>query len=114
MPNKPPTHRPPRLPTPDRRPSAASRGYGPAWRAARAAYLREHPLCVECERAGLTTAATVVDHRIPHKGDAALFWDPRNWQSLCKPCHDRLTARHDGGFGHPVTPKPAGPPAPDP
>lgn len=44
-------------------------------------------------------AATIVDHKVPHKGDKALFWDSTNWQSLCKPCHDRKTAREDGGFG---------------
>lgn len=33
--------------------------------------------------------ATVVDHKIPHKGDYGLFWDSENnWQSLCKRCHD--------------------------
>ncbi len=32
--------------------------------------------------------ATVVDHKIPHKGDETLFWDRKNWQSLCKPHHD--------------------------
>lgn len=24
-------------------------------------------------------------------GDSKLFWDRTNWQSLCKPCHDRKT-----------------------
>lgn len=27
-------------------------------------------------------------------------WD--NLQAMTKPCHDRKTARYDGGFGHPV------------
>jgi len=31
-----------------------------------------------------------------------MFWDERNWQALCKPCHDAKTAREDGGFGRPV------------
>ena len=34
------------------------------------------------------SAATVVDHIIPHRGDKTLFWDETNWQSLCKTCHD--------------------------
>jgi 5-methylcytosine-specific restriction protein A len=42
-----------------------------------------------CEQLGRVTAATVVDHKIPHKGDPQLFWDETNWQSLCAPCHDR-------------------------
>ena len=37
---------------------------------------------------GRHTQATVVDHRIPHKGDEGLFWDESNWQSMCKPHHD--------------------------
>ncbi len=44
-------------------------------------------------------AATVVDHIVPHKGDQQLFWDTRNWQSMSKPCHDKKTAKEDGGFG---------------
>jgi hypothetical protein len=32
--------------------------------------------------------ATVVDHRIPHNGDLALFWDENNWQAMAKECHD--------------------------
>lgn len=34
------------------------------------------------------TQATVVDHIVPHRGNAVLFWDETNWQSLCKGCHD--------------------------
>ena len=37
------------------------------------------------------TPATVVDHIIPHRGDKRLFWDEKNWQPLCKDCHDRKT-----------------------
>ena len=44
-------------------------------------------------------AASVVDHRVPHRGDMALFWDSSNWQSMAKECHDRKTATEDGGFG---------------
>lgn len=71
----------------ERRGTAASRGYGSRWRKARATYLARHPLCVKCERRGRVTEATVVDHRIPHKGDPALFWDEGNWQALCGSCH---------------------------
>lgn len=41
-----------------------------------------------CERLGRITAAAVVDHKTPHKGDAVLFWNEANWQSLCAACHD--------------------------
>lgn len=72
------------------RQSAARRGYDRRWAAARAYYLREHPLCRYCAELGRTTIATVVDHKIPHKGDLRLFWDRENWQSLCKLCHDTV------------------------
>ena len=65
------------------RATAAARGYDRRWREARLAYLRRHPLCAECQRQGRITAARVVDHVTPHRGDPALFWDETNWQSLC-------------------------------
>lgn len=71
--------------------SSASRGYGHRWQRARLSYLNAHPLCVTCRP--LTVGATVVDHVVPHRGDDELFWDEANWQPLCKPCHDRKTAR---------------------
>ncbi len=83
-----------------RRPSPAKQGYGRRWRKARRLYLREHPLCVQCEAEGTIMAATVVDHVVPHRGDYNLFWDESNWQAMCKPCHDRKTGREDGGFGN--------------
>lgn len=84
------------------RQTAAQRGYDSKWRKVRRAYLLKHPLCVECTEEEQVTAATVVDHIIPHKGDKALFWDSKNWQPLCKSHHDRKTAREDGGFGNRV------------
>ena len=75
--------------------SAGGRGYGSKWRSASRAYLREHPLCVECMKHGKYTQAAVVDHIVPHRGDSKLFWDRNNWQPLCKPCHDRKTGRED-------------------
>jgi len=86
-----------------RRGSAASRGYTSKWAKARAAFLRVHPLCQcsQCDEGRVrVTVATVVDHIVPHCGDMRLFWDRSNWQSMSKPCHDRKTAREDGGFGN--------------
>ena len=71
--------------------TSAERGYGHKWRQARAGYLRKHPLCVDCEREGMVTAASVVDHIEPHRGDQKLFWDTGNWQPLCKRHHDIKT-----------------------
>lgn len=83
----------------EQRGSSTKRGYGARWRRAREVYLQNNPLCVMCEAEGELTPATVVDHRIPHKGNYELFWDVSNWQSLCKQCHDRKTVKEDGGFG---------------
>jgi len=73
--------------------------YGRRWQRERLQFLREHPLCVDCKREGRIVGATVVDHYIAHRGDVKLFWDKSNWRESCKPCHDRKTALHDGGFG---------------
>lgn len=88
------------------RETAAQRGYDSRWQKARDGYLRSHPLCVHCERAGRVVAANEVDHIVPHKGDMVLFWDNSNWQSLCKSCHSLKTATEDGGFGRKVCYKP--------
>jgi 5-methylcytosine-specific restriction protein A len=70
-----------------KRGTARERGYTTQWDKARAAYLREHPLCASCTTKGKTVTATVVDHIIPHQGDHAQFWDAANWQPLCRRCH---------------------------
>jgi 5-methylcytosine-specific restriction protein A len=77
----------------DKRPSASQRGYGSRWNRARVQFLKENPLCVECLKRGQVTAATVVDHEIPHKGDTELFWDKSNWRSLCTPDHNAKSAK---------------------
>jgi 5-methylcytosine-specific restriction endonuclease McrA len=77
----------------DERGSSTERGYGSRWRKARATYLTKHPLCTMCEAQGRVTAATVVDHIIPHKKDWTLFWDSANWQPLCKQHHDSTKQR---------------------
>lgn len=60
------------------------------WEQLRATHLAAHPLCAECKRAAppRITAANTVHHIKPHKGDVALFFDPLNLESACKPCHD--------------------------
>lgn len=82
-----------------RRGTAAQRGYGHRWQKYRAGFLSSHPLCASCERQGKITAAVVVDHITPHKGDQELFWVMSNHQALCEECHNRKTATEDGGFG---------------
>ncbi len=63
-----------------------------AWRDVRAAFLREHPLCRQCQAKGLLVAARVVDHVRPIKEGGTRF-DAANLQSLCVPCHNAKTAR---------------------
>jgi 5-methylcytosine-specific restriction protein A len=87
-----------------RRGNRHERGYGNAWARYSAARLRQHPLCEcpDCQAGKLrVTAATVTDHKVPHRGDMELFWDPENHQSMSKECHDRKTATQDGAFGNP-------------
>ena len=62
------------------------------YRRERARYLSAHPLCAECERKGLTVAATELDHITPYKKRPDMFWDTDNWQGLCQPCHMSKTA----------------------
>lgn len=69
----------------------------------RARWLAEHPLCVMCEAEGRVTAATVVDHATPHRGDADLFWDRANWQSLCKRHHDSDKQAQERGLDRRAT-----------
>lgn len=84
--------------------TSTERGYGYRWQQYRLGWLREHPLCGDrlnerspehsaCVRDGRITPAGVVDHRVPHRGDERLFWDPTNHQSLCTTCHDSIKAK---------------------
>jgi 5-methylcytosine-specific restriction protein A len=79
------------------RPALADRGWyhTQRWQRLRARFLAEHPVCVECKR-----PANTVDHKEPHRMNEALFWDWDNLQGMCRQCHSRKTATHDGGFGH--------------
>lgn len=83
------------------------RGYDARWNKARIEHLDADPLCVDCAKRDYITPATVVDHIVPHKGNEDLFWDRSNWQSLCKPCHDRKTATEDMGRWSPVVSTPS-------
>ena len=108
MPKRPATHKPKgfgsgndrRKAADKRRGSSSQRGYDWAWQKARNRWIAEHPLCAECARNGDVVAGNEVDHIIPHRGDHDLFWDTRNWQTLCTPHHSSKTAREDGGFGN--------------
>lgn len=80
------------------RKSARERGYTTEWDKARELWLAEHPLCAECERAGILHPhmeqgkSHHVDHIVPHRGDMDRFWDQENWQTLCVRHHNEKTA----------------------
>ena len=69
--------------------------YNRKWQRMANAFKVANPLCVYCLWIGNTTAAEVVDHIKPHKGDLKLFWDESNWQPLCKHCHDSVKAKEE-------------------
>jgi 5-methylcytosine-specific restriction enzyme A len=54
----------------------------------RGIHLKAHPLCEACLQDGYVIPAAVVDHRKPHRGSMALFWDTMNLQSLCMTHHN--------------------------
>src|SRR5215471_1392069 len=75
--------------------AAARRLYFTArWRELRARVLRQRPWCDECLAAGYGYVSTTdVDHRVPHRGDAVLFYDEKNLHALCKAHHTQKTRR---------------------
>lgn len=74
-------------------PQNKARLYGGKWQRESQAFLArpENRLCA----CGCGQPATVVDHRIPHRGDLKLFWSRSNWQPLAKVCHDRDKQREE-------------------
>lgn len=62
--------------------------YGRPWQRVAQPYLRDHVWCVLCPH-DRKQLATEVDHVVPHQQDPNKYWDQRNWQALCKPCHAR-------------------------
>lgn len=56
------------------------------------------PWCEPCKVMGRVSRATVVNHKVPHRGDARLFWYGE-LESTCKQCHDQAIQRAEGeGF----------------
>ncbi|MCS0497876.1 HNH endonuclease [Ancylobacter sp. MQZ15Z-1] len=102
---------------------ARARGYDGRWERARAQFLAEHPWCVRCAEQGTRTAATVVDHIIPHRYGQArtpeekatalrLLRDPDNWQGLCSTHHSSTKQREErsgGRWGSTVDGRPIDP-----
>lgn len=86
-----------------KRGTSTERGYGKPWRRQRKlALMRDHYQCQACGKP--TGESGHVDHIKPRPRGApynAREWDRLdNLQTLCERCHNRKTAREDGGFGH--------------
>lgn len=63
-------------------------------------FLRDRYECRKCQRIEGNTSRLVCDHVTPHRGNARLFWDEANLQTLCKPCHDTLKQREEQATRH--------------
>lgn len=63
------------------------------WQRLRAAKLAHDPLCEDCGRAGRTTIADCVDHKVPISGGGDVFPPLDRLSSKCTACHSRKTAR---------------------
>lgn len=76
---------------------ATRKRYGSAWRKIRSRYIKAHPLCEECKKAGKLTPAQEVHHVVPlSKGGTH---EESNLMSLCTSCHSTITAREGGRWG---------------
>lgn len=59
------------------------------WRKLRMRVLvRDLFTCQMCGKLEPNTALLVGDHKEPHRGDRARFFDEQNVWAVCKPCHD--------------------------
>jgi len=83
-------------------------GYGWDWQQLRARFIQEHPCCAECQRRGITTAASEVHHVIPIAEAPWLRLEWKNLMSLCVPCHRAIEqARRQAGGGPNVGDRPS-------
>lgn len=60
-----------------------------------AVLVRDLFTCCRCGVIEADTSQLVADHRKPHRGDEALFWDFDNLQCLCGPCHSGAKQREE-------------------
>ena len=67
-----------------------------AWKKKRLDQLYKEPLCRYCLARGVTKAASVADHIIPHRGNLELFYHGA-LQSLCPVCHSSAKAQEEHG-----------------
>ena len=72
------------------------------WRKTRKLKLMQQPNCVECEKRGIISVATDVDHIEPmRQGDPdEKFWDLDGLQCLCSSHHKSKSAKERGDRRH--------------
>ena len=81
------------------------------------ALLRDLYTCQRCTRLLVTSnrqhpRAAVVNHKKPHKGDEALFFDLENAEAVCKSCHDALIQKEEArgyAIGNDINGRPVDP-----
>lgn len=103
MPTRPPIHRPrasrakhapKQAPQTNRQATRALHTDSKAWRRIRERVLvRDMYQCAHCQKFG-----DQVDHKDGDSGHNPE--DGSNWQTLCRSCHSRKTAKEQGGFGN--------------
>ncbi|WP_136685687.1 HNH endonuclease [Falsirhodobacter xinxiangensis] len=55
--------------------------------------VRDGFTCGMCGRLEGQTSQLVADHKTPHRGNEAMFWDADNIWCVCKGCHDGAKQR---------------------
>jgi len=70
-----------------------------AWAELRVRVFRRDNYTCQWPGCGLVTRSPAADHRIPHRGDRALFFADGNVWTLCKPHHDGAKQRQERAYG---------------
>lgn len=71
-----------------------------AWRQLRwQALVRDLFACQMCGKVEADTSELVGDHKVPHRGDRALFFDLSNVWCLCAHCHNSTKQREERAAG---------------
>src|SRR5438105_1748214 len=85
-----------------KRPSARSAGYDARWDTYTGGFLRRHNFCCDpfARHRGQIVRATVTGHKLAHKGNAQLMWNPDNHYPLCASCNAYQCVKAEGGFGN--------------
>lgn len=65
------------------------------WQRLRLVQLAANACCAYCERRGIVTPATLVDHIVRVVDDPDRIFDQDNLQSLCVPCHNSEKRREE-------------------